>query len=318
MFRPFGTAVLCFAVLPAAVAAQYPEKTVRVVVPFPVGGPADFIARAISKSASENLGQAVVIENQAGASGNLGTAAVGRAAPDGYTLLLTIDTPITANPYVYGVETSNPAQALEPLATAGKYSQVLVAHPKLEVKDFQSLVELSRSKDLSYSSSGVASPGHLQFELLRERSDVEAMHIPYKGNAAAVQSLVAGEVDTGFLASSGALPHVQSGRVVPLMVPGAQRDPAFPDVPSAAELGIQNFDIDGAFVLMAPKGVSPEVKQVWEQEVQRLFSDPEFIQTLNNLTLRAEWGDAEQTQAWLDRTAMHWQEVIEKRDIRLQ
>lgn len=300
------------------VMAQYPEKPVRIVVPFPVGGPVDFIARELSKKASEGLGQPVVIENQAGAAGNIGTAAVGRAEPDGYTLLLTIDTPLTANPYAYGVETVNPAAVLEPVATVGKYSQVLVVHPKLNVRDFQAFRELSRRNDLSYSSSGVASPGHLQFELLRERAGVDALHIPYKGNAAAVQSLVAGEVDAGFLATSGALPHVRSGRLVALMVPGNQRDTAYPEVPSAIELGIENFDVDGVFALMAPRGVSMDVKDRWEQQVRELFNNSEFVAKLKNLSLRAEWADANATREWLDRTASHWREVIEKRGIRLQ
>lgn len=298
-------------------AETYPVKPIHLVVSYPPGGPADLIARSLADSASRNLNQPIIVENRAGASGNIGAAYVARAEPDGYTLLFTLDTVFTVNPSIYRNAGYDASSDLEPLSLTGKYTQLLVAHPKLGVKTFAEFVAKAKTEDLSYSSAGVGSPGHLMFELLKERTGIRGTNISYKGNAPAVQGLVSGQVEVGFLSTTGALPHIRAGKLVPLMVPGNEREASLPDVPTATELGVKNYDVNGAFVLAAPAGVPDEVRTTWENEVDRLFEQPKFLEWMQNMVLRAEAVHGQAASQWLQDSAATWGELIKARGISL-
>ncbi len=300
-----------------AFAASYPEKPVTLVVNFPPAGPVDLLARSLAQSASERLGQAVIVENRPGAAGNLGAAYVARSDPDGYTLLTTIDTTVTANPHSYANVNYDPDQ-LEALAIAGKYDQVLVVHPDLGVTNYDELVALTSARVASYSSAGISSPGHLQFELLKTLTNVGGQHIPYKGNAPAVQALVSGQVDMGILATAGALPQIREGKLIPILVPGNSREAELPNVPSASELGIEGFDVDGSFLLLAPAGLPDDVARIWQDEVEALFANDEFRGRWTSLTLRPDTMRRDQTRQWVSKTSQRWKDLIKAQDILIE
>lgn len=269
--RSFMLALLGFgmgSVRSYAGSVKYPLKPVTIVVPFPPGSILDTTARMLAQRASRTLGQSVIVENKPGATGNLGSAYVANASPDGHVLLMTIDTAITVNPFVYSNMGFDPLKDLIPVSTAGSFGGVLLAHPSLGVANFDDFVRLAREKELFYSSGGAGSPGHLAFELLKQKINIPGTHVPYKGNAPALQALLAGEVGVGFLVIPGALQLIASKKLVPLMVPGEIRDALLPDVPSASEVGIPDFDTETALVMLAPASTPDSVLQVWETEVR--------------------------------------------------
>lgn len=198
------------ALAPLASVAQapaFPSKPITLVVPFPAGGPNDILARAIAERVGPALKQTIIVDNRAGATGNIGAQAVARAAADGHTLLLTLDTSITANPELYGKRMGyDPDRDLKPVTTLGRFSQMLVVNPTSKIADYKQFVEAAR-KDLNYASAGNASPGHLTMESLQSLIGGRLNHIPYRGNAPAVTDLLGGQVPAGFVATPSVAQH---------------------------------------------------------------------------------------------------------------
>lgn len=297
--------------------AAYPEHAIKIVVPFPPGSILDTTARHLANRASTNLGQSVVVENRPGATGNIGAAHVAHAAPDGYTLLMTIDTTLTVNPFVYSDVGYDPAKELTPIGTGGSFGAVLLAHPSLNISNFQDFSERAKSKNMFYSSGGIAAPGHLAFELLKERTGLQGTHVPYKGNAPALTALLGGEVDVGFLAVPGALRLVKANSLVPLMVPGNQRDPTLPNVPAAAEYNIQNFDTETAQILLTPAATPKNIIEIWEQELKDAFNDPAFTEKLAPTGLRLVARGSQETQQWMNEASERWKTLVQSKNIKL-
>ncbi len=208
-------AIAALAPLYAGAQAQpFPSKPITLVVPFPAGGPNDILARAIADRLGPALKQTVIVDNRAGATGNIGAQAVARATPDGHTLLLTLDTSITANPELYGKRMGyDPERDLKPIAGLARFSQMLVVSPSTKIVDFKQFVDVSR-KGLNYSSAGNASPGHLTMEALQSLIGGQLNHIPYKGNAPAVVDLLGGQVEAGFVATPSVAQHAASGKLI--------------------------------------------------------------------------------------------------------
>jgi tripartite-type tricarboxylate transporter receptor subunit TctC len=311
------TALLFACAAPALAEQPYPSKPVRMVVNFPAGGPLDTVARIVAERAGRELKQPIVVDNRGGAAGNIGAESVARAAPDGYTVLMTIDTVMTVNPYAYRHMAFNPNRDLEPAGLAGTFNLVLVTNPGLKTTTFADFLARAKKEDLSYASAGVAAPGHLVYELLKARAQIKGTHIAYKGNAPALADVVAGQVPVGFLATPTALPFIKSGRLVPLAASGTARDPLLPQVPTVAELGVKDFNAEFAFVLMLPAKTPAAVRAVWEQQLKTALADPDVKTKLTALAIRPESGNGAEAAKWLAAAGSRWSDLIRKLHVQL-
>jgi len=238
--------------------AAWPEKPIRVVLPFPPGGPSDIVMRLAAEKMQAVLRQPIVIDNKPGAGGNLGSAEVARAAPDGYTWLFGPDSLVTVNPHVYK-QMPFKVEQLIPVTIATQFSQTLVCNPALGVKTAAELIAKAKAEPLSYASGGPGVPGHLSMELLQSMAGFQMRHIPYKGPAPATQDVLGNQVSCGLLAGPTVLPHVRGGKLVALAVSGSRRSPTLPDVPTLAEAGVAGYQADFTLALFAPRGVPAPV-----------------------------------------------------------
>ena len=258
------TALLALAVnaaLPAHADPAWPQAhPIRIVVPLPPGGPSDIVLRPMAAAMQKTLGQSVYIDNRPGANGNIGSAEVARAEPDGYTWLWTTDTSLTINPHIYK-NVGFKLDALVPLDYAARFSQTLVCNPSLGFKTLADMVTAAKTRPLAYASGGAGSPGHMTMEMLLAAAGVKMTHVPYRGPAPAMQDLIGGQVQCGFLAGPTVLPQIKSGRLTALAISGTQRSPLTPEVPTVAESGYPGFDGTFWLVLMAPKGVPADIRQ---------------------------------------------------------
>ena len=257
----------------ATFAQTYPSRPVKLVVPFPGGGPLDFTARLLAEKLAAAMKQAFVVENRPGASGNLGTEAVAKVAPDGYTLLFVLETPLTVSPSLYPKLAFDPSRDFTPIATAARFSLTLVVHPSVPVNslaEFVAYAKARKEQPLIYGSGGGrGDPGHLTMEYFRMRAGFEGVHVPYKGNSQVVMNLVGGQIHAGFLATPGVLPHIQDGRLKALAISSAQRAPLAPDIPTVAESGYPGFEVGFYQVMLAPAGLPEPIRATLEQEMHR-------------------------------------------------
>lgn len=262
-----------------AMAQSWPQKPIKVIAPYPPGGPSDLVMRTAAEKIQAALKQPIVIENQPGAGGNIGAAAVARAAPDGYTFLIATDTLLTVNPHVYKTMPFRPDD-LKPVSVLSSFSQTLVCHPSLGVKTLSELIAKARTTSLSYASGGAGVPGHLSTELLLNMTGMQMTHIPYKGPAPAMQDVLANQVPCGLLAGPTVLPHVRSGKLTALAVSGQGRSPTLPDVPTIAEAGVKGYEADFSLILLAPRQVPDEVVAKFRQAVIDALRTPEATERL--------------------------------------
>jgi tripartite-type tricarboxylate transporter receptor subunit TctC len=269
------------AALPLGVQAQaaWPAKPIRVIVPLPPGGPSDIVLRTAAEKMQPLLKQTVVIDNKPGAAGNLGASEAARAAPDGYTWLWTTDTLLTLNPHVDQRLNFKP-EDLQPVMRASSFSQTLVCHPGLGLKTVPELVRRAKDKPMSYASGGAGSPGHLATELFSSVAGITMSHVPYKGPAPAMQDVIGGQVDCGFLAAPTVLPHVRSGRLVALAVSGAKRSPLLPEVPTVAESGYPGFDATFSLVLFAPRGTPEPIVNAMHDALTKGLNSADVVEKL--------------------------------------
>jgi tripartite-type tricarboxylate transporter receptor subunit TctC len=263
----------------SAIAQSWPQKPIKVIAPYPPGGPSDLVMRTAAEKIQTQLKQPIVIENQPGAGGNIGAAAVARAAPDGYTFLIATDTLLTVNPHVYKTMPFK-LEDLKPVSVLSSFSQTLVCNPSLGVKTLPELIAKAKTTPLSYASGGAGVPGHLSTELLLNMTGMQMMHVPYKGPAPAMQDVLANQVPCGLLAGPTVLPHVRSGKLNALAVSGQSRSPTLPDVPTIAEAGVKGYEADFSLILLAPKNVPDEVVAKFRQAVVDALRSPEATERL--------------------------------------
>jgi len=300
-----------------ASAQAWPQRPVRVVVPYPPGGPSDIVLRAAAGRMQGALdGQPIVLDNKPGAGGNVGTAEVARAAADGYTWLWVPDSVFTVNPHVYRNLGFKPDDFV-PVTIASEFSQTLVCHPGVGVKTVPELMAKAKAQSLSYASGGYGVPGHLAMEMLLASAGVKMQHVPYKGPAPATQDVIGGQVACGFLAGPTVLPHVHSGRLVALAVSGAKRSPALPDVPTVAEAGYPGYDATFFLALFARKGTPAAIVAKMHDAMVDALRSPEVIDTLR-ITDQTVVGDTpEHAAARVAATASAWGDVVKRIDLRL-
>ena len=289
----------------------WPDKAIRVVLPFPPGGPSDIVMRLAAEKMQATLKQTIVIDNKPGAGGNLGAADVARAAPDGYTWLWGTDTLVTVNPHVYKSIGYKPDE-LQSVSVGTQFSQTLVCHPALGVKTLAELVAKARGNQLSYASGGAGVPGHLSMELLQHMAGFEMTHIPYKGPAPAMQDVLGGQVPCGLLAGPTVLPQVRAGKLVALAVSGHARSPTLPEVPTIAEAGVPGYEADFALVLFAPRATPEPIVTRFRQAFVDALRSPDVVDKLKASDQTVVGSTPAQAAAALAADSRKWGEVARR------
>jgi tripartite-type tricarboxylate transporter receptor subunit TctC len=249
-------------------AQSYPSKPIKFITNFPAGGPADFLARSVGEYITTQSKQAVVVENKSGAGGNIGADFVAKNPADGYTVLFGIDTTFTVNPYIYKNMAFKPAD-LRPIMVMVSSGLLVGAHPSTGFKTIKDLIAQGKGKGLNFSSAGSGSPGHLAAEIFMDAAGITIQHVPYKGNTPAVTAVLAGEVDAGVLATPGMLPHVKTGKITALAVTSRQRSRSAPEIPTVAEAGLKDLELEVLYIAMVP-AATPEPVVQW---LQKAFTD---------------------------------------------
>jgi tripartite-type tricarboxylate transporter receptor subunit TctC len=276
---------LVFLLVGAASAQDYPNRTVRIVVPFPPGGAPDLVGRTLANRLSERLGQPFVVENRTGAGGNIAAEAVAKAAPDGYTLLASSDGPLVINPNVYPSMPFDTLRDFAPISIAASAGLVLMACPSLPVSSLQDVLNLTQSRKLTYASSGYGSSQHVAAELLKDSATIELTHVPYKGFGAAVGDAISCNIDLIFGAISTGIPHVRSGKPKPIAVTQPKRHPGLPDTPTFGEAGHPGVVIEAYMGLLAPAGTPRAIIDKLAIEVAAILAEKETAERLTGAGL---------------------------------
>lgn len=298
-------------------AQTWPDKPIRVIVPYPPAGPSDIVLRAAAEKMQVVLKQPIVLDNKPGAGGNLGAAEAARAAPDGYTWFWATDNVFTLNPHVYARPGFKPDD-LVPVTIASHFSQTLVCNPAVGAKTVNDLIAKAKSEKLNYASGGAGVPGHLAMELLLSAAGVQMQHIPYKGPAPAAQDVIGGQVPCGFLAGPTVLPHIRSGRLVALAVSGAKRSPVLPDVPTVAEAGYPGYDATFMLVLFAPKGTSPAIVAAMHKAMVDALKQPDVMEKLRLTDQDVAASTQQQAIDQIAATSKKWGAVVKRIGLALE
>ena len=262
--------------------AAYPNRPVKLVIPFPPGGPLDIVGRAIAQKLTDVWGQSVVVDNRPGAGGNIGADIVAKSAPDGYTILMGALSTHAVNPSLYAKMPYDAVADFAPITLVAVTPNVLVVNATLPVnsaKDFIAYAKANSGK-LAFGSGSNGSAGHLAGELFKVETGADIIHVPYKGGAPATQALLAGDTQFMFDNLANAMPQVKAGKLKALAVTTAQRSKLAPDLPTMAEAGLQGFDISTWFGLFAPAGTPKDIIAKWNAEVAKILNSPEMREKL--------------------------------------
>lgn len=318
--RALGLAVLLNGLGPALAAAQpYPAKPVRMIVPFPPGGAADIIGRIVAQRLSPELGQQVIVDNRAGASGNIGAEAVAKAAGDGYTILLgaltshSINHTLERRSLRYDLE-----RDLSPITLVAKVPYVLVMHPSVPARSMQEFIAYARTKPghVTYGSSGAGAPQRLAAEMLKLRTGIDMVHVPYKGSGQVITDLVGGQLLIAFESVPAALPHIRGAKLRPLAVTAAQRVSMLPEVPTMEEAALSNFEVSSTFGVLAPAGTPRRIIERLHSEITKVVQLPDVQERFLQQGAFATSTTPEQTAERIRSEVAMWARVINDANIK--
>jgi tripartite-type tricarboxylate transporter receptor subunit TctC len=311
---------ILFALLFAATAAagqEWPSKPVRWVVPYPPGGSVDIISRILQNRVSEGLGQPIVIETRGGAGGAVGTAEVARAAPDGYTFLFTLSSH-TINPYLYKLN-YDVERDFAPVSLIVSIPQLLAVNPATPYRSINDVVAAAKAQPgkLAFASAGNGTPSHIAGELLKLRTGIDLVHVPYKGGGPAVIDTLAGQVPMLFLTAAAVMGHARSGKLRPLAVTTLKRSPGAPEVPTVAEaLGLPDYEVDSWIAMFAPAKTAPPVIARMQKEIARVVQLPEVRVRLIEQTADPVASSPEELERVVKAELRKWAEVIRSAKIK--
>jgi len=294
-------------------AQEFPSKPVRWIVPFGPGGGPDVVARIVGNELAKTLGQQVVIDNRAGAGGNVGTAAAAKSPPDGYTVLLGIVSPLAINVTLYGARLPyNPAEDFAPVSMIVKPPQALLVHPSVPVRDVRQLVALAKAQPtkLNYGSGGSGTTGHLIVELFKVAAGIQMTHVPFRTSGLSSTAALSGEVDMviGSVATFNAF--IKSGRLRPIAVSSAKRSPALPDTPTMMESGVKDFDVTSWYCMVAPAGTPRPAIDKLRGALIRALQVPEVGQRLLSEGAGPEWSTPEELGAFIRAEIVKWGHAV--------
>jgi tripartite-type tricarboxylate transporter receptor subunit TctC len=313
-----ATAIVVVLVIATAAAAQgWPQKPVKMIVPFPAGGGTDFIARLAAKHLADRLWQQVFVENRAGANGAIGLQALAASDPDGYTIATTSDTPMVVNPWLYDKLPYAPLHDFLPVATMVRFPGMLAAHPSVPAHTVAELVALARAKPgtIAYASAGIGNFSHLAMELFAQATGVKLLHVPYKGTGPASLALIAGEVQIGFNNVQTLLQNVRAGQLRPLAVAEPQRLALLPDIPTVAET-VPGFTMAPWIGIIVPARTPKDIVSRLTQETLAVMRDPEVVKLLTDQQVTPMASDTNDFEQLIRSDLDRWGKVIASAGIR--
>lgn len=301
-------------------AQTLPDRPVRIVVPYPPGGTTDILARLVAQKLSERLRQTFVVENRAGATGVIGSEHVARAAPDGTTLLMGVNGPLTISPALRRDMPYDTLRSFAPVTLVASVPKLVVVHPGLPVRTLGELVEYARARpgQLSFASAGTGTTGHLAGEMFKLRAGVDILHVPYRGGSPATADVMAGRVQIQFEVLTQLLPQVQSGQLRALAVTSADRLPNFPQIPTVAEQGFPGFESRTWFGLLAPAGTPAPVVRLLRDEVVQVLRTPEVRTLLDQQAADPVGNTPEEFAAFLRADMERWGEVVRRAGVTME
>ncbi|HWL30075.1 MAG TPA: tripartite tricarboxylate transporter substrate binding protein [Burkholderiaceae bacterium] len=303
---------------PAVASAEYPTQPIRLVVPFPPGGPTDALARRLAESLAKPLGQPVIVENKAGAGGNIGSEFVANAKPDGYTILFGTSGPLAINISLYKKQGYDPRTSFAPIARIGHLPNILVVNPKVPATNLKELIDYAKKHPdgLSYASSGNGASSHLAGVLFNNMAGTNILHVPYRGTGPALNDLLGGQVSMAFTDILTALPHVKSGTLRAIGLASADRSAALPELATLSEQGLSGYDVSVFFGIVAPKGTPAPVVDKLNAAFNQAMSDPTIKEVLAHQGIvRADDTTPEGLGKFIDSEVDKWATVIKNANI---
>ncbi len=303
----------------AAHAQRFPDKPIRFIVPFPPGGGNDILARALAPKLGELLGQTVVIDNRAGAGGNIGTEAAAKAAPDGYTIVIASNQ-ITINPWLFARLPFDIEKDFAPIAQVAAVPMVLAVHPSVPAQNVRVLIALARAGPgkLNHGTPGNGTPQHIAYEVFNHAAGVQVTHIPYKGTGPAIADLLGGQVQTAIGTMASLEPHVKAGKLRALGVTTAQRSAAMPTVPTIAEAALPGFEVPLWYSILAPAGTPKDIVARLSAEFARVLATPEIRDRLVAQGFEVSYLNAEQMGDLIRRDLARWQKSVKDIGLKLE
>ena len=315
--RPLAALALLLAFC-APAAADYPDRPIRLIIPFPAGGSNDVVGRLVANQLSEKLGTKVYVDNRGGAGGVLGTEAAATAAPDGYTLLV-VSIAHAVNPALYKLK-YDPIKSFTPVSIMATGPNVLAVNPALPVKDVKELVALAKEKpgQVDYASAGVGSFQHLGGELFKLVAGVNLQHVPYKGGGPAMQDVIAGHVKVMFSSLVQTTPFIQSGQLRALGVGGSKRNPVLPDVPTIAEAGVPGYVADNWWGIVAPAGTPQPIVDKLYKDIQEAVKSKELTEAFAREGAEAVTMTSAEFSKYIENEIVKWGRVVKEGNIKAQ
>jgi tripartite-type tricarboxylate transporter receptor subunit TctC len=304
---------LALALVATAAAAQgYPSKPIQLIVPFPPGGPTDIVGRMVAQKISDAVGQPVVVENRAGAGGTVGSTAAAKAEPDGYTLLYGSTSTLAIAPSLYRNLAYEPRKSFTPISLVSRGPILIAVNAQVPARTLKEFIDLAKKQPgkLAYGSAGSGTPPHLAGELFKTVAGVDLLHVPYKGGAPAITGLVGGQVQAIFEGQVALAPHIQAGKVRALAITGDQRSPALPEVPTAAEAGLAQYEANFWSGLVAPAGTPAEAIERLNAVLVKALASPDVRETLARQGLEASGTTPQEFAAYIEREQDKWARVV--------
>ncbi len=322
LHKTTALALAALSALPLAAAAgdNYPDRPVRWIVPFPPGGAMDNIARTLGEAMGKSLGQSFVIENRAGAGGNIGATAVARARPDGYTIMIVANG-MAVNPALYPDMAYDPVKDFAPISLLAVVPNVLVVNPqRIQAKTVPEVIALAKAHPgkYTYASAGVGTSIHLAGELFAKMAGVQMLHVPYKGSGPAIADMLGGQVDYMFDSITSSKPHIDAGKLVPIAVTTRKRSAALPNVPTVAEAGLPGYELTPWFAAFAPAGTPPAVIDKLNRAMRDALKTPKVQGTLASIGAEPIGGSPAELRDYLASEIKSGRELIESRGIRME
>ena len=299
-------------------AQNFPNRAVTLTVGFAPGGGTDTAARIVAKKLTENIGQSVVVENRAGAGGNIAAQHVATSPPDGYTIHLTSVGPMSVAPAMVKSLPYDPKKDIAPITMGMMFPNVFVVHANVPAKTLKDFVALAKSKpgQLSYASSGIGGAGHLAGELFKQRAGIDVVHVPYKGGGPAMTDLLGGRVDMYPAVPSTSAPHIETGKLVALATTGAKRTALMPNVPTVSEQGYAGFEATNWYAFVAPGRTPKEILDFWNREIVKALNDPTVKSELAKHGLEPQPGTAQELARYIDSETEKWGKVVRQANIK--
>jgi len=302
-----------------SLAQEWPTRgTIRMIVPYPAGGGTDVVARIVAKYLSERLHQTIIVDNRGGANGQVGLQALKQSSPDGYTMAMTSDSPMTVNPWVYKNLPYNPMKDFIHVTSVIRLPSLLAVHPSLPVHNIAELIKLAKEKPgtINYASAGVGNFSHLEAELFAQAAGIKLVHVPYKGTGPSSLGLISGEVQMSFNNVSTLWPYVKEKKIVALAVCEPQRMPDLPDVPAIAET-IPGFEMAPWVGIILPAGVPKPIVDRLTKEILEVMKNPEAVKTFKEQQLTVMTLPGEQFTALIKKDSDKWEKVVKTANIKM-